>query len=454
MKTRNVGASAAPRVLLTDTTRWAISVRVALGLSQAGCEVFAVCPSRHPLMKSGVVRQVFPYRGILPLGSVLRAIRSCDPALIIPCDDRGVQHLHELHQHAQQSKRGARGLASLLERSLGAADSFPVVASRYELLEIARQEGVRVPRTFAIRSARELPELAGSQPFPWVLKADGTWGGGGVKIVDSVVQGEQALEELRRTFRLKRVVKRWLVNRDSFWLRPWWNDVKPPIVFQAHVNGRPANCAALCWEGQILAVICVEVVSADGLTGPANVVRVVQSQEMTGAAERLARRLRLSGFFGLDFMIDDQTGEAYLIEMNPRATPLCHFRLGKRRDMVGALTARLRGQSAADAPPVTERECIAYFPQAWATQTQNLESCFQDIPEAEPELLQELLRPWPDRSLLFRAINSLQRLKSLVCGRQRANAGERPGLDPGPIVFSTYKREGHREARPTYQETE
>ena len=32
-----------PKVLLTDTTRWAISARIAIGLSQADCDVFVVC---------------------------------------------------------------------------------------------------------------------------------------------------------------------------------------------------------------------------------------------------------------------------------------------------------------------------------------------------------------------------------------------------------------------------
>jgi predicted ATP-grasp superfamily ATP-dependent carboligase len=54
---------------------------------------------------------------------------------------------------------------------------------------------------------------------------------------------------------------------------------------------------------------------------------------MMFAAERLAHRLDLSGFFGLDFMIEDNTETTYPIEMNPRCTQFCHLQLGKGRDI-------------------------------------------------------------------------------------------------------------------------
>ena len=107
-------------------------------------------------------------------------------------------------------------------------------------------------------------------------------------------------------------------------------------------------------------------------------------------------------WLGLDFMIEKGTHAAYLIEMNPRCTTLCHLQLGQGRNMVGALWAQLSGQPLPETPPVTENDLIAYFPQAWTSKDQLLESSFQDIPREEPKLVDELLRPWPDRTLLYR----------------------------------------------------
>ena len=40
-------------VLLTDTNRWALAARLAIGLADSGCEVAAICPfPSHALMKT------------------------------------------------------------------------------------------------------------------------------------------------------------------------------------------------------------------------------------------------------------------------------------------------------------------------------------------------------------------------------------------------------------------
>jgi hypothetical protein len=409
-----------PRVLLTDTNRWALSARLAIALSQVGCQVSAACAMPgHALLKTRAVRRTFPYSGLRPLESLTAAIEAVKPEIVIPCCDRSVGHLHELYAIAKIQGAIGSKMAALIERSLGSPMSHPAVSSRYDLLALAREEGVRVPSTRRVNTPAELEDWQEREAFPWVLKADGTWGGGGVKIVRSRDEIQESLSQLARMFGFGRVIKRLLVNRDPFWLRPWWNRCQHAVIAQSYIEGRPANCAVTCWKGRILAGIAVEVVSSEGLTGPARVVRVVDNPEMMFAAERVAARLGLSGFFGLDFMIEAGGGAAYLIEMNPRSTPLCHLRLGRRRDMACALWAQLVGRPVPETPSMTQNDTIAYFPQAWNNKSQMLESSFQDIPQGEPELIQELVRPWPDRTLLFR-----------LCTRWSQPAGPSKGSDP------------------------
>jgi hypothetical protein len=193
-----------------------------------------------------------------------------------------------------------------------------------------------------------------------------------------------------------------VVNRDPFWMRPWWEDREPAVVAQAFVRGRAANCAVFCWEGHVLAGSCVEVLSAQGATGPAKVVRMVDNREMMHCAERLARTLQMSGFFGLDFVIEGSSSDAYLIEMNPRTTPLCHLQLGMGRDMISALWSKLSKQPMPEARCVTDNELIAYFPQPGDSQSELLALSYHDVPRGSPEFLQEFLKPWPERSRLFR----------------------------------------------------
>jgi hypothetical protein len=135
---------------------------------------------------------------------------------------------------------------------------------------------------------------------------------------------------------------------------------------------------------------------------------------MAHAAERIARRLKLSGFFGLDFVIHGESGIPYLIEINARATPLCHLQLGKGRDLIEGLYAQVSGQTVRHIPPVTLNDVIAYFPQACNYQSELSESTYLDIPQGEPDLVQELLRPWPVRSLVWQFAIRVDAIKGIL----------------------------------------
>ena len=262
-----------PRVLLTDTDRRPYAARLAIVLSEVGCVVSAICSNQgHPLLRTRAARRLFAYSAIRPLDSLTHAIETVQPDMVIPCDDRGVRHLHELHAREFENGRSDSKLAVTIERSLGSPQSYSIVSSRHDLLRIAREEGLRVPRTELIASRSDLNAWRAEEPFPWVLKADETWGGRGVRVANSSEQGERFLDDVSRPFRLGRAIKRMVVNRDPFWLLPWWERRKPAVVAQAYVKGRPANCAVVCWEGKVLAGIGVEVLSAEGPTGPASVV--------------------------------------------------------------------------------------------------------------------------------------------------------------------------------------
>ena len=411
MKTLTGGASRSSlvKVMLADTKRWGLAARLAMSLAEAGCEVTAIAPAPAPaLMKTRAVQQVFGYSGLRPLQSLADAITAAEPDIIVPVCDRSVEHLHELYVQMKFQRSAGERISALIERSLGPFSSHSIVSSRYELLTVAREEGVHVPRTSPAISSHDLDVFQTREPFPWVMKADGTWGGEGVRIVHSREAADRCFAKFDRMYGFPRAIKRLIVNRDPFWIRPWWNHSKRAITIQSHIHGRPANCTAVCWKGRVLAAICVEVVSSEGSTGPANVVRVIENAEMIFAAERIASRLRLSGFFGLDFMIEEGSDAAYLIEMNPRTTPPCHLQLGKGRDLAGALWSQLADQPLPDKPPVTNETLIAYFPYRPAGNGVTMHY-FEDIPGNEPDLVRELLNPFPDRTFLLRLVHHLTR---------------------------------------------
>jgi predicted ATP-grasp superfamily ATP-dependent carboligase len=288
------------------------------------------------------------------------------------------------------------------------------------LLKIAREEGIRTPETSAVENLADLNQWHTARSFPWVLKADGTTAGFGVRISHTLAEARGHFSDLRRPIELMGLIKGLVVDRDSFLVRQWWDGVRPAVVAQSFIRGSPANCAVVCWNGKVLAGVGCEAVNTEHSLGPATVVRLVDNGEMMSAAGKIARRLSLSGFFGLDFVIGEGTGAAYLIEMNPRCTPLCHLRLGVGRDMIGALSAQLTGRPYIEPVSITQNSLIAYFPQALLTNNELLSSSYHDVPVGEPELIEELLRPWSDRRIINNVSNSLRARLSF---NRRASSG-------------------------------
>jgi hypothetical protein len=228
-----------------------------------------------------------------------------------------------------------------------------------------------------------------------------------------MAEAADAYRKLSAPLGLLQAVKRLVVNRDAYWMRPWIQGARPVITVQSYVPGRPANSAVSAVNGRVLAGLSVEVLGALSATGASSVVQVVENRQMLDASERLAKRLQLSGFHGFDFVIENRTGAAYLIEMNPRCTPLCPLHLGGCRDMVAALCTEVSGGATVQRPIMTTQSQIAYFPQAWRwnPESELIRSSYHDVPWSEPALVEDLMRlPWPDRSLLARLSNRFRKL--------------------------------------------
>jgi len=346
------------------------------------------------------VKTVYLYRGLDSLGALKDAIHASNPTLIVPCDDGVVWQLHELHDRNPE-------LRPIIEHSLGPAGTYPTIRNRNALLDSAREIGIRVPATQTLSSEDDLKRWPLDAPA--VLKLDGTWGGSGVVIVRSPDEAVSAFRRLSKPMGTGVVWKRWLVNRDALALWSWRRLDRPSVSIQEYIPGRPANAMIASWKGEVLGIVTVEVLTAQGATGAATVVRVIRNEEIEQAASLLARKFEFTGFHGLDFMLEEKTGAPYLIELNPRCTQLGHLRLSSQGDLAGKISAALIGKSETDiaSEPVdcAPGSTIAFFPQAfaWNPKSLYLRSGYHDVPWEESALVRELLRTsWPERQLLNR----------------------------------------------------
>jgi hypothetical protein len=397
--------TAIPHVLLATTGQLPSTARLAMELQDAGARVSLISPANHPARALSMIRDQLVYRAWSPRGSLEAAVRRLQPDLVLPCDERTVRDLHGIARTTTDPV-----VKQVILRSTSATTKFATITSRAALLALAGQLGVRVPASQPLPDVAALDAWMNEQGAPFVLKADGSWAGFGVRIISNAATAKEAFSKMTRRASGRLAFRESLLEGNHFGIRSWLRRERPAMSVQGYIDGWPANIGVACWQGEVLASVCAESVATTSATGPSTVARIIRNAEMEEAARRMVGALGLSGTIGFDFMIEAATGDAYLIEMNPRNTPICAVRLGAGRDLAEALVARIAGRAERERPSRTERDIVVFFPDTWREDPANhfLRSGYHDVPWEEPELVRVLMLP--ERRERYGILRMLRRL--------------------------------------------
>jgi Phosphoribosylglycinamide synthetase, ATP-grasp (A) domain len=380
-----------PTILLATTCNWVSPARLAIALTSAGFDVKAVCPAHNYLNKISVLHETYRYSALRPLSSFRRAIAAAKPDLLLPCDDLATRHLHEVHRRSTQD--GDSRISELIARSLGTSQNFALLDARTPLMRFAQKEGIRTPNTQVIASLDELEMFLQKANFPLVLKADGTSSGEGVAIVNSPDESRRAFRLLQSPPKLVRTLKWVIVNHNFRPVLPTLLRRKSVVNVQSYKSGREATSLIACWYGKVLAELQFEVLCVQKAGGPASILKLICNTEMSQTAVQIASGLQLSGLYGFDFILENGTEQAYLIEMNPRTTQVGHLALGPGRDLPASLYAAVTGTETKPTPKITEKDVIVLFPEGWLRSPNNtfLKTGYHDVPWEEPDLVRSLV---------------------------------------------------------------
>lgn len=409
-------ASRSPQLhtLIAATLPWSNAARLAAELNASGCIVQGVAPRGSALHKIAAVERSYVLGVINAVSSLRHAIESSCADLVIPMDDRTCQAMHRIHADADPTTEEGARLRRRLEPSLGPPEFYPRLYSRVGIMAMADACGVRCPPTAAVRSVADITEWMARHPGPAVLKTDGSWGGRGIKIIAAAGDERKAYRQLSRPPSIARCIKRLVLERDPWPLRGRLTGFRPELSIQSYIDGVPGNVAVACVKGDLLGAVQAEVVRGSGATGPSTVVRVVEHPEMLAAARTMVDRLQMSGLVGLDFVLENGTGRAHLIEVNPRATPTAHLVSADGFDLLASLRS---GLGCAGPPPRT------------ATYPDGLVALFPDELERDPTsvMLGQAYHdiPWHAPDLVARALADQRSPASSDIRRQLAGLAER-----------------------------
>ncbi len=389
--TRGLSEDATTKILVVATLKAALAARISMALADVGFEVGTITPPGHPVRRLRKVRDHFTYRNVKSIASV---IHQWSPAFVVCADDLSVSNLQQLHGRTSNSNDIVqRQIAELIELSLGPASSFEATRSKSNFMTFVEVEQLRCPNTFVVPAANVFDSVPSQLTYPIVVKADQSYGGRCVRIVYSETDIRSTVWELQTPTMWRGIFRRVfggiLASRA---LAPFNLRLIRTISLQQYIHGRPGNRAVVCWKGKVLAGVSVEALEVEHDHGPASVVRLINHPEMTAAAERIVHRLNLSGFVGFDFILDS-TGHAWLIEMNPRVTPICNFLLRDGVNLAAVLYTQIVGRQPFSVPEAVTSDFVALFPNevVRCSTSDYLKNGHHDVPWSEPELVLDVL---------------------------------------------------------------
>ncbi len=245
--------------------------------------------------------------------------------------------------------------------------------------------------------------MLGQITYPVMVKADGSWGGKFVRLAENAAEVRNAICEFVLPTNWPSLAKGYLAKLIPLHLFTFSSNRLRRICLQEFIVGEAANRAVVCLNGEVLAGISAKVVKTTYTFGPAALIKVINHEEMTRAADLLVGKLKLSGFVGFDFVFDSE-GHARLIEMNPRVTPVAYLGGAFGVNLSAALYARITGGEWVNPAVAPTNKPIALFPQELqrTIHSEYISTGYDDVPWSDPRLVRELLNVTFKASLIMR----------------------------------------------------
>jgi hypothetical protein len=373
-----------PTVLLVATaTRWLGTARMPRDLAIAGLTVALLAPEGSLAERSRYVQKI----GRLPtnagklqwVDAFTAMVKATGPQLVMPCDDTAFRLMQQLVIAPPKTMQPElhRQLATLIVNSLGDPAHYRASVDRMLLCPAAEAAGVRVPPFTIISTVAEAKPFVAAHGWPVVLKRSHSSAGEGVAICKDSDTLTREFERLARGPALK------LDDADG-----------RGLLVQAYIPGRTQYFAGTAWRGSLLCGYGVDKLAGES-QGAASVVRYFHSEHLQNSASTLVAAFGATGIFAPEYIVDERTGDAYLVEINRRVTPGTHR--GGFIDVASgvALSAAMQGKRSTTRVRLDEGEehVFVSFPHEWLRDPESryLREYPVDVPWDEPELIEAML---------------------------------------------------------------
>ena len=379
---------------------WTGIARLPKALQHAGFKVAVLCYPEAFLAKTRYVDTYYLLKNNEhsdeEFGQLMaRAIVDWKPQLVVPGDEPTIHLLHWLTQDREGIASMPDKVLKVLQRSLGSPEHFVSTNNKNTTCRVASELGLRVPEQVHVKNPNEaLRFYARRSDRAVVLKAPCGWAGLGVRVCANEAQIRSAFKRLSNLEGVgpindhPPVPESAKTKQNAAWLDSHF------LSAQQFISGTAAIYSAVALKGELLAGYSAlkELVHLPP-TGPGAVVRFIDHPEMTATASTLINHFRYTGFIEFCFMVEKNTGHAYLLECNPRPAPIASLGSQIGVDLCEALFRKLNRRRARASNSFKAGTVIAIFPQEWRRDPESawLRNACHDVPWDDPELLKSII---------------------------------------------------------------
>lgn len=377
------GPVRAPVIVLTFALDFPAPARMPRELHRAGFEVIMLAPRDALCTRSRFIDRVICMPDKQGLSDWIEAldelVQATQARLLLPGDDVALQVLMQIALENLPALRPGlqERLAALIRRSLGDPAHYLDSIDKGRLARRAAALGLPVPPGESVADAAAAVRAADALGYPVIVRPAVGWASKGVRVCAHATEVRAAMAELPR-------------------LAAFVPASAQPALVQRFIRGQSVNRAALAWEGREVAGFSrLRLRPPPEDLGAGSVSRYVALPEIAASNRRLVAALGASGFVATQYLLDAQTGHAYLIEINRRMVPATHTGGQVGVDLAAALAAALEGREwcgPCDLPEENER-ALALFPQEWLRDpcSPDLQRLATDAPWDDPELFRAML---------------------------------------------------------------
>lgn len=370
-------------LLVATATQWYGAARMSRCLAEAGFTVSLLTPENSPSEKSRFLTKVGHlapsttwHQWVFAFAAMVKAT---SPRVVLPCDDTAVRLMQALVLTPPDNLQPALRveLGSLITESLGTPAHYRASIDKTLISPAAQALGIRVPAFAVVSEQGEAQRFALQHGFPVVVKRNHSSAGQGVAICADAAALSAAFETLGQP--------------DGLAL----GDARDgELLVQAHIPGRVHYHNSVAWQGVLLAGQASEQLAATA-RGPASAVRYYHSPVLRAMSATLAAGFGISGVYVPEFVIHEDTGDAYLLEINRRMTHGTHRGAAFGVDLGAALFAAVNGlpsPTRSDLDPGEEHFAV-HFPLEWTRDpaSRYLREYPVDVPWDEPELVEAIV---------------------------------------------------------------